>query len=395
MPDGVEAEEVWRCIKSGRIPYVSIPFHKPSQGLPDVFTYVQTSSILRRLHELDRGCGAGLIPLPRDVLTKERRDRYMIRSLIEESITSSQLEGAATTREQAKDMIRNKRPPRNVHERMIINNYATMEFLRGNMPRQLDVGFVLGIHHRVSMGVLDKADASGRFRLPGEDIKVVTHDGEILHTPPPAEELEQRVQNMCRFANGESESFIHPVLRAIILHFWLAYDHPFVDGNGRTARALFYWAMLNAGYEIFEFISISEYILKAPVKYGQAFLYAENDDKDLTYFIEHQLGVIEAAGTGLRNYVNLQLERQQALGELIRVQVRFNHRQQALLGHAIRHPGWTYTIQGHQVSHGITNMTARSDLTGLVKSGLLIKEKQGKAFIFIVPGDVLERVKAV
>ena len=85
---------------------------------------------------------------------------------------------------------------------------------------------------------------------------------------------------------------MHPAIRAIILHFWLAYDHPFIDGNGRTARALFYWLMLRHGYWLFEFISISEIILKAPVQYGEAFLYTETDQNDLTYFIIHQTEVI-------------------------------------------------------------------------------------------------------
>lgn len=58
---------------------------------------------------------------------------------------------------------------------------------------------------------------------------------------------------MCAFPNGHlPDTFIHPAIRAIILHFWLGYDHPFVDGNGRTARALFYWAMLRQNYSLFE-----------------------------------------------------------------------------------------------------------------------------------------------
>jgi len=57
------------------------------------------------------------------------------------------------------------------------------------------------------------------------------------------------MEAMCAFVNGrDTEPFIHPAIRAMILHFWLAYDHPFVDGNGRTARALFYWAMLRPGH---------------------------------------------------------------------------------------------------------------------------------------------------
>jgi Fic family protein len=63
----------------------------------------------------------------------------------------------------------------------------------------------------------------------------------VFHTPPPAAELPARLEAMCDFANSKTpDTFIHPVVRGIFLHFWLAYDHPFVDGNGRTARALFY-----------------------------------------------------------------------------------------------------------------------------------------------------------
>ena len=88
----------------------------------------------------------------------------------------------------------------------------------------------------------------------------------------------------------------HHHIRAIILHFWLAYGHPFVDGNGRTARALFYWAMLHEGYWLFEFISISNILRKAPAQYGLSFLYSETDDNDLTYFIVAQTKVIRRAG---------------------------------------------------------------------------------------------------
>ena len=76
---------------------------------------------------------------------------------------------------------------------------------------------------------------------------------EILHEPPSADQLPKRVETMCAFANEQLKSgFIHPVIRSILLHFWLAYDHPFVDGNGRTARALFYWSMLRHKYWLFE-----------------------------------------------------------------------------------------------------------------------------------------------
>ena len=122
--------------------------------------------------------------------------------------------------------------------------------------------------------------------------------------PPLASELDERLDLMCQFANGKvPDHFIHPVIRSVILHFWLAYDHPFVDGNGRTARALFYWSMLRSGFWLFEFISISRILVKAPIKYARAFLYTETDSNDLTYFILHQVQVIKQAIAELHSYI--------------------------------------------------------------------------------------------
>src|SRR5205807_4829119 len=152
---------------------------------------------------------------------------------------------------------------------------------------------------------LDDPSAAGRFRKPAEKIFLGTADGEVFHDPPHSEELPKRLRLMCDFANEETpDYFIHPVIRAIILHFWLAYDHPFVDGNGRTARALFYWSMLRSRYWLFEFISISNILRKAPIKYGRSFLYTETDDNDLTYFIVAQTKVIRRAIDELHAYID-------------------------------------------------------------------------------------------
>ena len=109
---------------------------------------------------------------------------------------------------------------------------------------------------------------------------------------------------MCSFANDRSSpGFMHPAIQSIILHFWLAYDHPFVDGNGRTARALFYWSMLHYGYWLFEYVSISQTIVRGSVQYGEAFLHTETDDNDLTYFIVYHLDVINRSIAELHRFI--------------------------------------------------------------------------------------------
>ena len=187
-----------------------------------------------------------------------------------------QLEGAATTREVAKEMLRTGRKPRNTGERMIVNNYATMRKIMDLRSEPLTEALVFDIHRSVTANTLEKQGAAGRYRYGDENITVADAGGEVLHhRPPAAAELPTRMAVMCSFANGQTPSFfVHPVIRAIILHFWLAYDHPFVDGNGRTARALFYWSMLRQGYWLFEFISISHILRQAPARYARAFLCA-------------------------------------------------------------------------------------------------------------------------
>ena len=200
---------------------------------------------------------------------------------------------------------------------------------------------------------------------------------------------------MCAFANGDSpDYFIHPVVRAIILHFWLAYDQPFVDGNGRTARALFYWAMLKNGFWLCEFISISQIILKAPVQYGIAFLHTETDDNDLTYFIIHQTEVMRKAVKELHNYINRKTNEIEESRGFIAALGWLTHRQHAILTHALKHPGSHYTVAEHQSRHGIAYATARADLLKLAECGLLEKQTVGREFVFTSPNDLLKRLKS-
>ena len=300
-PTGLTREQWWWSLKFQRlttrryIPLLDKKGQAFSFGTPDL--------VIELLHQIDRN-GGTLIQIPEPVTNPAEKDRYVVRSLMEEAITSSQLEGAATTREVAKKMLAEGRAPRDRSERMIVNNYITMWRITELKAESLTPEMVLNVHRLVSENALDVVDGAGRLRRSDERIDVADTDGQVLHDPPAAEELPARLQAMCDFANAKTpDSFIHPVIRAIILHFWLAYDHPFVDGNGRTARALFYWQMLHMGYWLFEFLSISQILRKAPVQYGAAFLRTETDDNDLTYFLIHQADVIRSALIELHDYV--------------------------------------------------------------------------------------------
>jgi Fic family protein len=356
------------------------------------FWFCQPPLLLKALHQIDQHAGASVMA-PEAVTTASSRDRYLLSSLMEEAITSSQMEGAATTRDVAKAMIRSHRAPRDRSEQMILNNYRTMQRIRELKDQPLTPQLVLELHRLVSEKTLDDPADAGRLRPPGMEVVVDDIYGTVFHVPPPAEELQQRLEQLCCFANAETPAaFIHPVTRAITLHFWLAYDHPFCDGNGRTARALFYWAMLHQGYWLFEFISISSVINKARGQYERSFLLSESDDNDLTYFLLAQVKVIQQAIINLHAYLERKAGEVGALQRSLEGMHGLNHRQLALLRHALRHAGFRYTVVSHQNSHGISNQTARSDLQKLAGLALLIPERDGKREIFRVPLDLASRV---
>jgi Fic family protein len=277
---------------------------------------------------------------------------------------------------------------------MILNNYMTMRRIVELQGDALSPEMVFTIHRLVTEETLDDPTASGRLRRPDEQRVVGDDFGEIFHTPPEAGELAGRLQAMCDFANGKTPGvFIHPAVRAILLHFWLAYDHPFVDGNGRTARALFYWSMLHAGYWLFEFISISSILKTAPVRYGLSFLYSETDDNDATYFIVAQTKVIRRAIEGLHAYIDQKTIEVREVEARVRALELFNHRQADLVRHALKHPYQEYTIRSHGKSQCVVYQTARTDLLDLSTRGVLEQKKRGKKMIFTVPMDLADRLK--
>lgn len=358
------------------------------------FRFCVPDLVIDLLHQIDRNGGTS-VEIPEQITNAEQRDRYVVRSLMEEAITSSQLEGAATTREVAKKMLAEGRKPRDRSERMIANNYVTMRRILDLKDKPLTPEIVLQIHREISEGALDIPDGAGRFRRADEEINVSDIEGTVFHTPPPAAELPMRLEAMCNFANGKTpDSFVHPVIRGIILHFWLAYDHPFVDGNGRTARALFYWQMLHSGYWLFEFISISQFLRKAPVQYGTAFLHTETDENDLTYFIIHQAEVIRRALKELHDYVARKSSETRVCLDALQKHPELNHRQQSLISHAVRHPGFVYTIAGHGARQSVVYQTARTDLLSLAKLKLLEQRKSGRVLVFVAPKDLELRLRS-
>jgi Fic family protein len=395
---GVDPEDAWVLAKLGRTKNFLTLFPAEDRATP--FWWHPGNHLLEPLHRIDRAVGGGgpaSFEPERGVLaSEEHRQRLRIRTLMDEAAESSLIEGAATTRREAVNLLRENRAPRTRGERMIVNNYVAMEQIKRWLDRPLTPEMLLELQTILTKDTLDNPADVGRWRRPGENVRVVDErSADVIYTPPDAADLAARINALCAFANAThaGERFIHPVIKASILHFMIGYEHPFPDGNGRTARAVFYWYALRAGYSLFEYIPISERIRAGYARYPQAYIDTELDEGDLTYFILYKLDIIEQSLDRFSSRLAHEEEKVRRSERLLRLARNLNLRQRLLLEHALRHPRTLYTRQSHARSNGIALSTAISDLDDLVRKRLLIRGKRGKQMTYNVVPDLRARLE--
>ena len=390
-PAGMTAAEAWRMVAHSRA-FSFTPL--PLTAGDGAFKSWTPPRLQRWLHRIDQNT-AGLLGSDENRVLSDSRAKFLINSRMEEAIASSQLEGASTTRKVAKRMLREGREPRNRHERMIVNNDRGMKAIKERfLHRPLTPAMMQELHRIVTDGALDVAGAEGRWRRPEDGDIVVATDEEIHHRPPPCGEIQQRVEQLCAFVNRSEDDgpFLHPVLKALTLHFMVGYIHPFADGNGRTARALFYWHLLCQDDWLFEFLTISARIKDSKVSYGRAYLHVESDGHDLTYFFHYNLRQIDLAIDAFAAYLARERQRTLEIDERLPDLPELNFRQRDLLRRALRDGDLALDVTEHEVVHNVSKNTARSDLTGLVEAGLFRVRKDGRKQVFRPAADLLGRI---
>jgi len=359
------------------------------------FSFTMPDALQANLFKISNLAGQGIIP------HNSIKNQYLISSLVmEEAISSSQLEGASTTRKIAKEILVSDRKPKTQDEQMIVNNYLLMKEIQRIKDDALSVDMILSLHQIATNKTNDNGNVAGEFRM-SNDIVIMDIDDNILHQPPLFSELPQRLQELCTFANekhtGEDDSiFIHPIVKAIILHFMIGYEHPFADGNGRTARALFYWFMLKNGFDYFEYISISKFLKEAPMKYSMSYLYSEIDDNDLTYFIYYQVDIILRAIDDLLAYLQKKSLEYEEVTKLLKdssLNEKLNFVQKDIIKKAIKNPGRVFTGLEISVDYDVAPTTARKYLNELVKYKILGNYKDGRTKAYIAPANLHELLK--
>jgi len=379
LPPGFTPEDLWRFVVADRRT-------KIVQVWPKYHVHFSLTGMMQQqCHQYDMNFGGswGAGSLIQD----EHRERYLVSSLMEEAISSSQMEGAATTRRVAKDMLRRHATPRDRSQQMIVNNYQTIRFIVEHKQEPLTMEMLLHIHHLMTDRTMERPEDAGQFRK-NDDVVVenaITHD--IVHRPPSYRDIPQFVDHLCSFFNAsQPPTFIHPIIRGIVIHFMLAYMHPFVDGNGRTSRALFYWYMLREGYWLTEYLSISRIIYRSKNSYEKAFLCSEADGMDIGYFIAYHLRVLGLAFRDLQSYLQRKIEEREAAAAYLSIP-GLNERQAEMIKMYADNPNAMYTVREFQARFQVTPTTVKSDLEQLMKMGIVRQIPLNKVKRGYVKGD--------
>lgn len=384
-PEHCSAVELWKRVRMSRIlmTVYSWSKYKASFGF--------TNKMQRLCHEFDMNFGQGWMYQPD--ITEDSKKQYLKSSLMEEAIYSSMIEGAATTRKVAKEMLRLNKQPKDRSQQMIVNNYNTIQFISGHKDTPLSVELLLQIHRLITEKTLKNEDDAGRFRTMDDNI--VVYDviaGETVHTPPEADLLPQFAMDLCEYFNDRNAvPYVHPIIRGIIIHFMVGYFHPFVDGNGRTARALFYWYMLKEGYWMTEYLSISRVIAKSKKAYEKAYLYTEADEMDLGYFVNYNLKVLEQAYQELKSYIQRKQTEKKAAHQYIRLGY-INERQAQVIQRFVDDPDEIITVKDLQERFSISPTTAKQDIVHLVDRGLLKEISFNKVKKGYIKGDDFDAI---
>jgi Fic family protein len=173
---------------------------------------------------------------------------------------------------------------------MVSNVYDAMLAARDDPAAPLTPATILRYHGIVAAGAVDDPADAGAFRRRDDIVVGNALTGKVIYRPPPAGALPRLVFELCRWHAATDED---PFVAAALLHYFVGWLHPFVDGNGRTARVLWYWACArHAGLDRVWHLSLSGGIAEDWRPYNKGFRLAQQSG-DITPFLERQALYLE------------------------------------------------------------------------------------------------------
>lgn len=343
--------------------------------LPDFdgqrYWYTSPHDMMSLLRMIDHHCTSGS-ELDRAISARHGR-RFLVRTLVDEAIATSRLDGADIGRDEAYELLQLDRTPTSDDERVVLNAHHLLSDLPELAGSALTPELLLDLYDRVSEGT--------------EHVEFV--GSEIVGGPGASMSRLEVLKHLCAIANYQQDvADEHPAITALILLWDVPYWKPFPKYNGTIARILFRLHAVRYNYPVLGLLPISEIAANRttePVaalesRFSRLARYAE---VDMTAYVTVHLKYVYEAIERLREQIARVQERDDALRELLQADPSLNSRQRSIVGRALRVPGTRFRIRYHQTTHRIAYSTARADFLALEEKGYLRMVQEGRAFVFI------------
>ena len=290
------------------------------------------------------------------------------KALILESHHSTHIEGTALSLEQAKSILEGKkvRGVSRDDEKELLNYKKAMDFISKYLGKDDPVseGIVRELHKILVRGVRGENADPGNYRKI-QNYVVNSRTREVIYTPPGALDVPHLMREFVEWINKAED--VSPILVAGIAQFQFVYIHPFIDGNGRTARLLSTLILYKTGYDFKRLFTISEYYDKDRPAYYQAIQTVRKNNMDMTTWLEYfvdglrsQMAEIQAKGE--------QLIKQDSQIQKIK-KIGLNKRQEKAVKHLIIKG--TLSVNEYQSVASCIRRTAQRDLKELVEKKVI------------------------
>ena len=258
---------------------------------------------------------------------------------------------------------------------MVKNNYDALTYVLEHLEDEINEETILQIAR-----IVTRSGAEVQVTGYRDGAVYVTGREGVVYTPPQADAVPEMMRLLVEFIQ---KSELHPLLKACIAHFYFVYVHPFGDGNGRTARALSYMMLLQAGYDFFRYFSISGVVAEERGKYYRSMRNVEDSDGDMTYFIDAYSGMLARTVEKMEHHLKYHVLARQKL-KALEQNGTLNERQLKGAKWLLEGSNSSVTVEAWRRKYKVVTETARRDLLALCDAGLLSRELDGRKAVFRV-----------
>jgi Fic family protein len=307
------------------------------------------------------------------------------RTLILESHHSTHIEGTALSLKEAADIIEGKKVKgvNRDDEKELLNYKKAMEFISKYIGKDYPVteGVIRELHKITVEGVRGGQADPGNYRKI-QNYVVNSRTREVVYTPPSPLEVQHLMREFAEWLNGSED--VSAIIMAGIAQFQFVHIHPFLDGNGRTARLLSTLVLYKTGYDFKRLFTISEYYDQDRPIYYEAIQSVRRNNMDMTAWLDYFVGGLRSQMAEIQDKGKKVISSEKIIKSFKSHDL--NTRQEKIIRYIVINE----RIDNEQCQRlcGSIRRTATRDLKNLVQKGLLEMKGELRGAYYVLSSTV-------